>query len=72
MGFWNIFSRKKDRNKENAEAGVSRTDGKKDSKRSIRLNTQAERIGYIKDNCETIIESFRQTEEAKAEYQAVT
>lgn len=46
--------------------------GQQEAKRPIRLNTNTERIGYVKDNCEIILESDRQTEEAKVEYQAVT
>ncbi len=50
----------------------SRSDKMKEGKRPLKLNTNTERIGYIKDNCEIILESDRQSEEAKVEYQAVT
>lgn len=38
----------------------------------IRLSTNTDRKGYIKENCELISESYRQIEEAKVEYYAVT
>ncbi|MDF2941472.1 MAG: putative rane protein [Herbinix sp.] len=72
MGFFNIFSGKKKKSKEMDEAAVDPIDNKKEAKRPIKLNTQSERLGYIKENCELIIECRRQMEEAKAEYQAVT
>jgi ABC-type multidrug transport system fused ATPase/permease subunit len=72
MGLFKIFSRKQDKNKENMEAGTVPSENKKEVKRSIKLNTQTERVGYIKDNCESILECNRQMEEAKAEYQLVT
>lgn len=39
---------------------------------TLRLNTNTDRKGYIKENCEIITESHRQIEEAKIEYHAVT
>lgn len=39
---------------------------------TIRLSTNTDRKGYIKENCELISESYRQIEEAKVEYYAVT
>lgn len=39
---------------------------------AVRLNTSADRRRYIKENCEIIADSYRQIEEAKIEYQAVT
>ncbi len=72
MGFLNIFSGRRNKKKENSEIGTTPLENKRDTKRSVRLNTQTERLGHIKDNCETISESGRQMEEAKAEYQAVT
>ncbi len=50
----------------------SRSEKKKEGKHPLKLNTNTERIGYVKDNCEIILESDRQIEEAKVEYQAVT
>lgn len=62
--------RKQGEAKEEVQAPV---EVKREMKRtSVRLTTQTERLGYIKDNCELVIESGRQIEEAKAEYQAVT
>lgn len=71
MGFFNIFSARRNKKKEDIEAQTP-VEIKKEPKRPVRLNTQTERIGYIKDNCELITESGRQIEEAKTEYQAVT
>lgn len=71
MGFFSIFSTKRHKNQANTETEAP-AEIKKEPKRPARLNTQSERAGYIKDNCELIIESGRQIEEAKAEYQAVT
>jgi hypothetical protein len=71
MGFFNIFSRKKDRKIEAVVVEAS-VESKKEVRRSVKLNTQAERLGYVKDNCEIIVESGRQIDEAKHEYQAVT
>ena len=45
---------------------------KKELKKYVKLSTHPERMGYVKDNCEIIIESGRQIEEAKVEYAAVT
>lgn len=72
MGIFNLFSGKRKKNMQNPEATPASVDNKKEVKRPVRLNSQAERISFIKDNCETIIESERQIEEAKVEYQAVT
>ncbi len=38
----------------------------------VRLNSYTDRKGYIKENSEIIAESYRQIEESKVEYQAVT
>jgi hypothetical protein len=54
------------------DAVAQRQEKKKEVKRSAKLGTHTERMSYIKDNCEIIIESGRQIEEAKVEYQAVT
>jgi hypothetical protein len=51
---------------------AAKANKKKNAKQPVRLNTQAERINYIKENCEAVIETERQTDEAKVEYQAVT
>ena len=45
---------------------------KNSGKTSIRFNTPAERMGYVKESCETVLECNRQIDEAKVEYQAVT
>lgn len=71
MGLWKLFSKKhKNKSREIVTEEIFNVD--REEKRSIRLNTKTERIGYIKDNCEQILESERQIEEAKAEYQSVT
>ncbi|HHV12079.1 MAG TPA: hypothetical protein GXX75_17535 [Clostridiales bacterium] len=44
----------------------------KEAKKAVRLGTGTERLGYIRDNCEIILEAGQQMEEAKVEYQAVT
>lgn len=85
MGFMDIFTGKGKKNTRNIEEdqvsdeirdGIqSVTDTyqeRKEAKHSLKLNTQAERLTYVKDNCELILESDRQIEEAKVEYQAVT
>lgn len=84
MGILNLFKRKRQSNdieqilqeSDVEETGLSdkksRSEKKKEGKRALRLNTNTERISYVKDNCEIILESDRQTEEAKVEYQAVT
>ncbi|MDF2539422.1 MAG: putative rane protein [Herbinix sp.] len=74
MGLRNLFSRKKHKNDQvetTQYESVSWEKGK-EGKRSVRVGSQNDRIGYIKDNCELIVESNRQMEEAKVEYQAVT
>lgn len=45
---------------------------KEDQRYTIRLNSNSDRLGFIKENCEIIAESYRQIEESKIEYQAVT
>lgn len=77
MGIFGMFSR--DKKKDSNENVVDQFDmmptaaeKKKESRRSIRLNSHTERMGYLKDNCELITESNRQIEDAKVEYQAVT
>jgi hypothetical protein len=82
MGLFRIFDRRKKTGQEIVEnsagpeaefdAGAQRSEKKKEAKRSPRLSSHTERISYVKDNCEIIIESERQIEEAKVEYQAVT
>ena len=71
MGFFNLFSKKQKNNEVEKEA-VEPSEHKKETRKTARLNTQTERLVYIKDNCELIMESNRQIEEAKVEYQAVT
>ncbi len=85
MGIFNLFKRRKQSSDEEAilqeleaeemspsDKKKSRSEKKKEGKRPLKLNTNTERIGYVKDNCEIILESNRQIEEAKVEYQAVT
>jgi hypothetical protein len=72
MGLFKIFSGRNKKNREIIGVESDPVENKKEAKRSIKLNTQSERLGYIKDNCELSNESGRQIEEAKAEYQAVT
>lgn len=77
MGIFGLFSGrdKKDSGKERKEQNKAETvclEAMKESRRVIRLNSHAERMGYIKDNCELIAENNRQMDEAKTEYQAVT
>jgi hypothetical protein len=71
MGLFNLFTGR-GKNKKRNIVEESTSDINKEMKRSARLTTLTERAAYIKDNCEQIIESGRQIEEAKAEYQAVT
>ncbi|MGB4661357.1 MAG: hypothetical protein WBI07_19445 [Mobilitalea sp.] len=85
MGFMDRFTGKGRKNSRNIEENQvsdeisenmqSVTDPykmRKEVKYTLKLNTQAERLTYVKDNCELILESDRQIEEAKVEYQAVT
>lgn len=84
MGILNLFRRKRQSNdielilqeSDAEETGLSdkksRSEKKKEGKRPLKLNTNTERISYVKDNCEIILESDKQIEEAKVEYQAVT
>ncbi len=85
MGLFNLFKRKKhseekeffQQNEDFAEVAPSdkkksRSEKKREGKNPLKLNTNTERIGYVKDNCEIILESDKQIEEAKMEYQAVT
>jgi hypothetical protein len=84
MGILNLLKRKRQSKDKEVilqesdveETGLSdqkpRSGKKKEGKRPLKLNTNTERIGYVKDNCEIILESDRQIEEAKVEYQAVT
>ena len=71
MGLLSIFAGKRNQKQADKETQAA-AEVKKEPKKPLRSNTRTERIGYIKDNCEQIIESERQIEEAKAEYQAVT
>jgi hypothetical protein len=82
MGLFGLFRKKKKAAQKVEENGsgqeldldviAQRQEKKKEVKRSAKLGTHTERMGYVKDNCEIIIESGRQIEEAKVEYQAVT
>jgi len=82
MGLFRLFSKKKrpEQNEEESNPSLEpeldavswRHEKKKEQKKSAKLNTHTERMGYVKDNCEIIIESGRQIEEAKVEYTAVT
>jgi hypothetical protein len=77
MGIFKLFSKKEKKYIEEEQV-ISGTSGnttvevKKEGKRAVKLTSKVEQIGYIKDNCEIILENNRQIEEAKAEYQAVT
>ena len=71
MGLFQLFSKKSKSKEVNIEALVP-LETMKEVRHSVRLNTQTERLGYIKDNCEIIIESGQQIADAKKEYQAVT
>lgn len=71
MGLFNLFSRKLNK-KEQAGKEEIQSEKPKKAKRPVRLNTQEDRLQYIKDTCEAILDNGRQMEEAKAEYQAVT
>jgi hypothetical protein len=74
MGLKSIFSRKKQDKEQIIAPGLETnlSQNKKEVKKTFRLNNLAERLNYVKDNCELIIESDRQIDEAKVEYQAVT
>lgn len=39
---------------------------------TVRLNKYTDMSGYIRENCEILLDSYRQIKEAKAEYQTVT
>jgi hypothetical protein len=82
MGLFGLFEKKKKAAQEiegnssgqelDLDVIAQRQEKKKEVKRPAKLGTHTERMGYVKDNCEIIIESGRQIEEAKVEYQAVT
>ncbi len=81
MGLFGIFGKKNKAVQETEDISfgqetvmnaVTQKSEKKKVKSSAKLSTHTERINYVKDNCEIIIESGRQIEEAKIEYQAVT
>jgi hypothetical protein len=65
-----IFGRFKNRRDRN-EKETLKSAGK-EARQTIRLNTNSERLTYIRDNCEQMMECLRQVEESKMEYQAVT
>lgn len=70
-----LFSSKRKKQKDNRETTSESEivlEPKKVKKKSGKLNTHTERIDFIKDNCEAVIECNRQIEEAKLEYEAVT
>ncbi len=71
MKLFKLFSHRRSREKEIYQVETAPTE-KKESKRAAKLGTQADRVNCIRDNCDTIGDSNRQVEEAKAEYQAVT
>lgn len=72
MGLFSRLSFRRKKSLEGNEYEEKPVERKKETKRPARLNTREERIDYIKDNCESVVECGRQTEEAKTEYQAVT
>lgn len=70
-----LFSSKKKKQKENMETNNEANtvqETKKAKKKAGKLNTHTERLSFIKDNCDAVVECSRQIEEAKVEYQAVT
>ncbi len=82
MGLFRLFGKKNKLKQQEEKSNLTlesevdgmppRAEKKKEQKKNVKLNTHAERMGYVKDNCEIIIESGRQIEEAKVEYAAVT
>ncbi len=72
MGLFSKLSMKRKKGNESNIIEEKPIERKKEAKRPVRLNTKEDRIGYIKDNCEAVIDCGRQVEEAKVEYQAVT
>jgi hypothetical protein len=72
MGFFQLFSRHKNKSEDIQEAEASISINKEPRKAVVKLNTKSDRLGFIKDNCEIYTESERQIEEAKKEYSAVT
>lgn len=73
MGFLGRLFRKEHKDIVDSDLIIKKVEeSNKEVRRGLRLNTTAERIGYVKDNCEVITESTRQISEAKAEYQLVT
>ncbi len=71
MGFFGKIFGKRKKKVVNTEI-ETRVEPRKEVRKAIKLNTLSERLGFIKDNCELMIESGRQVVEAKTEYQAVT
>ncbi|MDF2542390.1 MAG: putative rane protein [Herbinix sp.] len=64
-----LFGRKQ---REATEKTINLEESSSELKRTIKLNTKQERLGLIRENCESIADGNRQMEEAKVEYQAVT
>ncbi len=72
MGLFDLFKGKPKHNIEEKGQATFSLDIAKDKKRTKRFKSMSDLLDYVKDNCDAIQESKRQTEEAKKEYQAVT
>lgn len=69
MGFFKALYGRKKKLSADEEAPISEN---KKTGQIYKLNGNSERLTYIRDNCEQIMECLRQIEEAKIEYKAVT
>lgn len=69
MGFFKALFGRKKKLSADEEAPISEN---KKTGQIYKLNGNSERLTYIRDNCEQIMECLRQIEEAKIEYKAVT
>lgn len=73
MGLFDRFTIKKRKlKKEIKQEEYHNSDRPADGKQAVRIGSKSERLSQVTENCEVIIESTRQIEEAKTEYQLVT
>lgn len=73
MGFIkSLFGRKKEQTDKNYEYEKVQQAIAKAAKQTRKLGSGSERLTYIRDDCEQIMECKKQIEEAKLEYKAVT
>lgn len=72
MGLFDRFLTRKKNRKKDFDPEESQSIHSSERKQTLSVDSKSGRIAQITDYCEVIIESMRQIEEAKAEYQLVT